>query len=383
MPSGVPFTKSLRLIRRAACSGLPLYPYVQLLFDLIDQAIPNSENKVLFLGPQGHSTGIVRGIDSTVYGPVYRRLALLSPGESRFLPLRVLASLGKDVFEHDERVLPGFRKGRSYAELFAPLGFDVSLGCVLHYEGEVTGFYPLWRDRTAPAFSAAERKFLSRAAPWIAHGVATGLRRRACGVPEDGPFDPLPNLAHGMLLLDRNGRILGLNERARALFMRLDEYDASSTGTFFSLWRDTVGAAQRIAAILRDVFSTQARDDASVPVVHVLRHPSGLCLRLHGWWLEGESHRTLISVLVEEVMPRSIKIDTVRLRYGLSARETEMLDAIARDEGPADSARRLGLSIATVRTLRERLMTKIGATSPSALRALVGVYPAYPFKTHE
>lgn len=378
MPSGAPFTRPLRLIRHAACSGLPLYPYVQLLFDLIDQAIPNSENKVLFLGPQGHSTGIVRGIDSTVYGPVYRRLALLSPRESRFLPLRVLASLGKDVFEHDERVLPGFRKGQSYAELFAPLGFDLSLGCILRHEGEVTGFYPLWRDRTAPAFSAAERKFLSRAAPWIAHGVATGLRRRACGVPEDGPFDPLPNLAHGMLLLDRNGRILGLNERARALFMRLDEYDASSTGTFFSLWRDTVGAAQRIAAILRDIISIKTRDDAHVPAVHMLTHPSGLCLRLHGWWLEGESHRTLISVLVEEVMPRSVKIDCVRLRYGLSARETEIMQAIAQGEGPANTATRMALSTHTVRTLRERLSTKIGLTSPAAIRELLDAYPASP-----
>lgn len=132
---------------------------------------------------------------------------------------------------------------------------------------------------------------------------------------------------------------------------------------------------KRIAVALRDVFFSDTRHNSMVPTTQLITHPSGLCLRLSGWVLEGEANRTLISVLVEEVVSRSVKMKSLQLFYGLSEREIQLVDAITHNEGPKSTASRLGVSVHTVRTLKERALIKMEVQTTDSIKELLVKFP--------
>ncbi|HET9122232.1 MAG TPA: hypothetical protein VFN52_01890, partial [Acidiferrobacteraceae bacterium] len=340
--ASTPDLRIARQLQRAACAGLPLQVFSDVLFDLMQRAIPGGDIRVLLLGPDGHTKGITRNLDTLTWGPRYRDLLQLPAATTRFPQLWELPASGKSVVAHEERVLPGFYGALAYQEFFKALEMHHVLSSILRADGRVVGIYPIWRPAGAPAFSMAEKIFLQRVVPWIAHGVAEGCRMERPELAAGADDCVSTGDERGYLVLDGKGEVIAMNRRAQSLFMRQAESMPGTDPAFFEVWCDTKRALRAITASLARVFA----GDLHGPVpVSILGHPSGLCLRLSGARLSAADGAATTTVIeVSEVRPRALRLRKLQALYGLSHRESEVVGCLSQGQSVTRTAEQLKLA---------------------------------------
>lgn len=367
MPHLTSHRKLARQLQRAACAGLPLQVFSEVLFDLTQRAIPNCDIKVLLLGTEGHTKGITKNLDTLKWGPRYRDILQLPAATTRFPVMSALIAGGRNVLEHEERTLPGFYDGLAYDEFFRHLDMHHVLSSMLWFEGQLVGIYPIWRPARSPAFSATDKAFLQRVVPWVAYGVACGSAREQDRGPSDAcdSWVDNPGEERGFLVLNARSEVTAMNRQAQILFMRQAEYTPEADPAFFDQWCDMRQALRQVSAAVARVFDS---DTSQGPLpVSVLRHPSGLCLRLSGSRLAGSGPDAVTVVEVAEVRPRFLQLQKLGALYGLSPRECQVIGCLSAGESGATVAQRLKLAPSTIYTLVERILAKTECVSIATL----------------
>jgi hypothetical protein len=107
----------------------------------------------------------------------------------------------------EEFTAPDYRPSAFYNEFFHPLRLEQGVLIQLAEEGDLVGYYPLYRSSAMKPFDREDLRFLAAAAPHIAHGLRTA--RLAAARPASPNEPGLLVGTPGVVLMDHCGRILG------------------------------------------------------------------------------------------------------------------------------------------------------------------------------
>ena len=239
-----------------------------------------------------------------------------------------------------------------YREILAPLALGDELRAALVVDGACWGVLCLHRERAQSPFGPTERAFLARVAPHIAQGLRAGLMIAAVDTPagHEGP---------GLIMLADDLSIVAMSPMAERW---IDELMDGRRGA------DVPPPA--IAAVAARLYELEEHsDDATVdriPRVRV-RTRRGEWLTIHATRITGKGTRQT-AVILERAQPTEIAPLIVQ-SYGLSPRESEVTQLIARGFSTAQIAQTCHIAADTVQDHCKSIFDKVGVRSRRELVA--------------
>jgi DNA-binding CsgD family transcriptional regulator len=273
----------------------------------------------------------------------------------------------------------GDRPGRSvrYREFMAPQGYEDELRSTFRVGDATWGFVDLYRESSALPFTDDDLELMRT----ISGVVAVALRAHVRSV---NPWLGQPS-APGLLVVDGEGRTISSNAEAESWLREL--WPASSDDTTASLdfvdlrrWeRDVPTPLYALAARARAVADGRER----VPARLRLRDRRGRWLVLHASALSERDNPSNAHVAIVIEAAKSAEVAPIIIEaYSLTARERDVLGAIARGSSTGEIATALFLSPHTVRDYVKAVFEKVGVSSRNELVAkLFGEH--YSDRVHE
>jgi DNA-binding CsgD family transcriptional regulator len=265
-----------------------------------------------------------------------------------------------EVTEHKLESSPRYR------DILVPLALGDELRAALITGGRCWGFMCLHRDRSSPNFTTAEMAFISRLAPHIAEGLRTALLLSSATGPQapQGPQGPQVLEEPGLLLLAEDFSVMAMTPRAEWWLEQLAETEAGQP-TKRGLPSAVYAVATRLLEVERgthlQAYETDHGPDSFMPKVR-LRTASGYWLVLHASRLSRLNMQTPIAVIFEVAQPTEIAPLIVQA-YGLSRRESEIMQSILCGLSTSEVADSLHISSYTVQDHLKAIFDKIGVRS--------------------
>jgi DNA-binding CsgD family transcriptional regulator len=366
---------ALGRIKRLASSGLPLEPFSRALFELLNDAIPHSPNRLIQVAGED--------IGDFVFGATPEMLAVLPAYYHHYFekpetsgskiaedPLTLRRVwVQKDVWTQDEVALPDAYRWAGYNEVWRRIGWHHFLQCVLQEEGRFVGRYPLWRTCDQKPFVREDVEFLRAAAPHITHGLRVSQLMTCDAAGTSDGFTPLPGWNSGVLLLEPTGKVIAIDGAARSIFLQLGSFDGLRAEAFES--KPMQEALSYVTHTLGRIFGDSGEWlNADAPVCRVHLHRTGITLRLRGVMMSGSDGRDHISVLVERGETAEHRFQRITARWGLSEREAEVLAFIGDGKTGPEIAILLGIGHDTVRKHTSRVFEKLGVETRAAAASI-------------
>ncbi|MGD9695433.1 MAG: response regulator transcription factor [Thermoleophilia bacterium] len=246
------------------------------------------------------------------------------------------------------------RRSARYREYIAPQGYDDELRAAFQVDGETWGLVSLMRERGRPAFSADETAAVGE----LLAPIAEALRRTsvlAAGGAGREPEGP------GLIMFDPDGVLISLNDQARTWLDELPVGPLTADG--IPLPTQVTATVARARAI------AQGREDGQARLR--VRSRSGRWLVVHASSLRladggiGDTGLVIEPARAAEIAPLIVTA------YGLSRREQEVVQLIARGRSTREIASSLHLSLHTVRDHVKAIFEKVGVSSRGELVAKV------------
>jgi DNA-binding CsgD family transcriptional regulator len=267
-----------------------------------------------------------------------------------------------------------------YRDFMQPQGYDDELRSVFRTGTSTWGVVGLYRERGHPAFDEDDIAVMKG----ISAVVAGALRSH---VREMTPWLGQPS-APGLVVVDRHGTVVSANADALCWLRELWPI-APAHGDPEHTSFDIFGLRDRDLEVPTALFALVARARAvadgreRAPARLRLRDRRGRWLVLHASSLSGPGSPDGASVAVVIEAAKSAEIAPIIIEaYSLTARERDVLEAIARGGSTAEIAAELFLSPHTVRDYVKTVFEKLGVSSRSELVArLYGEH--YADRLHE
>lgn len=248
-----------------------------------------------------------------------------------------------------------------YREVMVPLGAEHEVRGVFALDGELWGSITAMREPGSPEFDAREVAFFRRIAPHIGAGLqAAALRSQALrseALSESDREDP-----PGVLVLDPAGRVLQHTFAAERWLRDLGDLGPS--------WREGEGlpvAVSSVLGALRQALGAGMDRERNIIPRLLVRTRSGRWLALHGSHAEPDSARggeTMI--VIEAAGPREVAWLRTSA-YGLTRREREIVDLVARGASTKQISHTLYISEYTVQEHLSNVFEKVGVRGRRAL----------------
>ncbi|WP_049558355.1 helix-turn-helix domain-containing protein [Nonomuraea sp. SBT364] len=241
-----------------------------------------------------------------------------------------------------------------YRRVLGSQGVDDELRAVLRIGERPWGVVSLFRTRPGAAFGPDEVALLAR----LSGPLADRLRRLA------RPYEPggaAVGAAPGLLLFDEYGEATSINEEARRHLARLPDGPSvpSALGLRLPIW--VVGTALQARAISRGRERGSARTR--------IRAVDGRWLTCHASCLTGPGGRPgPVALVIEPATPADVAVIAAGA-YGLTPRELEIAQLVARGLPTAEIAATLFISSHTVRGHLKTVFGKTGVSSRGELVA--------------
>jgi DNA-binding CsgD family transcriptional regulator len=362
---------ALGRIKRLASSGLSLEPFVRSVFDLINDGVPNSPNRSFHVGNERSDAYICSTPDMSGIAPPHNHYFIDSPPEvsgARFrIDLQTIQGLftTKTIWQQDEVFRPNVYRAEGFNETYRPLGWHHTVGVIFHEGRKYVGYYGIWRSVDQKRFSRDDIAFLAAAAPHITHGLkAAQLMQR--GQAEGGGFAAVPGWGSGMLLIDRGGRPIAMDTEARSIFQQMGVFDGVSTDAFAS--RPVRDALDYVSDTLKNIFHEPdgGSSTADAPVYRLYHHRTGIVLKLRGVQMLGFEGPGYITVLIERGETFESRRLRLLIRWGLSAREAQVLSLIAEAKTGPEISILLRISHDTVRKHTSHILEKLRVETRAA-----------------
>jgi hypothetical protein len=126
---------------------------------------------------------------------------------------------GRTLLRHDELFLSSFHRTEAFNVATRPLGWwRTTIVFPQDEDGNVCGFFPIWRGVDQKDFSGADYSFLRACAPHIAHGLRTAQlieHRGSIGITD---FVPSALWSSGIVIMDSAGKIILMDDPAAQRF---------------------------------------------------------------------------------------------------------------------------------------------------------------------
>ena len=233
-----------------------------------------------------------------------------------------------------------------YRQFIEPQGFNDELRSTLRSGGSTWGVMVLLRFPELPPFTFDELQFIES----LSEPLAECLRTKALAVHRTGSDDR----GHGVLTYDVDGHLLAANEDA--LFW-LDQLPNSQIEEAAPL------AVSAALAHARAVEAGRARGAAST----LLPSRSGQWLTVNASALRGPAGEARAFAVTVGPSARRELAPFLAEEYGLSRREVEVTQRLARGDSTATIAEQLFLSEHTVRDHVKATLNKTGVSSRAEL----------------
>ncbi len=362
---------ALRRMRRLCSSGLPLAPLISGIFDLVQQALPNSENKVFLAGSgENPSRYLMNNPELAKWTAIHKHYYIDAPSSISGLRIRFAEPYLAELFAKvagtsEDFALPHFRRSEGYNEFLRPLGFDHMLWVTFADHGERLGLYPIWRSADMRSFSSDDMKFVRLAAAHIAHAL------KVANLHGGGEFvsadDFLANAKHGIgaVILDERGRVIGANKEAEAVFAEMAIAGGHHPGL---LAPDRAHELfSYLARLLDRIFRDSTCDSVlGVPAVRFYCHSTGIALKMSGIITHGSEGRRYITVLTERGELRTHRRTRLGATFGLSGTDIVVLGGLRNGLTNAQLAAKMGVAPDTVKTYVRRLGEKLAPDQGAA-----------------
>ncbi|GAA1699611.1 LuxR C-terminal-related transcriptional regulator [Microbacterium sediminicola] len=218
------------------------------------------------------------------------------------------------------------------------IGAEHELRGVARRGGTAWGAFALYRTHGGPGFDSDEADFLHTLEGVLADGIRAAIVTSTIDAP--GATDGGP----AILLFDLDGKLIDTTESGAVMLSRLDDPDYPIPGS--------------VAAVLLRI----RRGDDPAPTMRT-QDRSGRWLLLRGTRLrDGSGATTTYAVTIEPAGPADIA-PLLMSAYGLTPRETAIVQAMTRGDSTQAIARALHLSPYTVQDHFKSVFTKLGVSS--------------------
>lgn len=359
--------EALRRLRRLASSGLSAMEFAMGAFDLVADAIPNSECKAFHLSgatPTVWWPWFVRNIEWK-WAPDYQRYVTERSVKERGI-IDPMTAQQKPVYRHEELMAENWERTETYNELYRHWGFHHVL-YVWGIDGsQFAGGLPIWRSAGMRPFTNDDVRFATSASGLIGHalGVARGLESHHV---EGEEFFTAQGRARGVILITDEGRILAIDKGVQQIFGKMAVFD----GIQEHIVNQKIAPFLRyLARTLREIFSRHAdgADFLLPPNACLYLHRSGVALRFHGFLAQGEQGKGYYSVLVEAGELTAHRRRRLMLSYGLSPRELDVLRVIGQGKRGREAAAALRIAPGTFYKYTRQVMEKLDIADSPSLR---------------
>lgn len=245
------------------------------------------------------------------------------------------------------------RSGR-HVLLNEGLGIDDELRAACRVGRTPWGVLALYRHEGRPTFSRAEQNVVADLSTAIAHA----FRRNALIRPsfrQAGPEAP------GLLIFDGTGVLESMNDAAECW---LHELPPTLLGSGVA----ALGATTELLSVVHRARAVGAGLESGTARARVLGR-SGRWLVIHGSAMrDADGNDDRVTVVIEAAKGSEVAPIIVEA-YGLTPREREITEALARGASTAEIARALYLSPHTVRDYLKAVFEKVGVSSRGELVA--------------
>ncbi len=360
---------ALGRIKRLASSGLLLEPFVRSVFELINDAVPNSPNKVFHIGGDDQ-IGRYLGSSAEIAeaSPAQKHFFADSPPEvsgSRFrydnpdTYARVLPT--KTIWSQAELTLRSWYRADGYNLVYRPLGWHAFVQVVFEEAGEYLGHYPVWRTIDQRPFSREDAVFLRASAPHVSHGLKSArLLSEGPRYENERRFVRQADWSPGTVLLDEGGTPIAIDSAARSIFQQTGVFDGVTSDAFAS--RPVKLALDYVMRTLKEIFHEPdgGSFNGAAPVYRLYHHWTGIVLKLRGVRMASVDGREYTTILVERGETVAGRRRRLQFRWGLSDREAEVLALIGQGKTGPEISIILGISHDTARKHLTHVFEKLG-----------------------
>lgn len=293
------------------------------------------------------------------FNPLTEFLTALAPGQIGLTDAHIrLADLRRTCF---------------YADVLVPADQVYGICTVLWRDGDRFLTLSVGRAERKGPFGGADAAVFGSLLDHLRRALALSARLQAYGQVQRAEFAHLELRRTGVVVLDGAGGVLFANRAARADDAPLRLAAAAVEAVAHA---DATPLARLIGAVLRGgapapIRMRGAQGSPLVLVAAPLRRAATDMLSIHG--LEGPAVVLFILDPTDEAGPPPQLLASL---FDLTPAEARTAAALALGEGDADTARRLGVGLNTLKTHRRRVFDKVGVKRQAQLVRLFSALPA-------
>lgn len=363
----------IKRIKKLSLMPLPIARYVDVVFDLVSEAIPNSEIKVMILDKFG-TKFIWKNIDLSKYVPLYNRCFGMTFEEAGVLSPAAAASMGKTVLSFKEITHPNFNNSYIYNEMYKTVDIYYVLLAILKNEGACVGHFPLFRAKSMAAFTKEDSLFMESIAPYIAYGISKSKGvddSFGWGLDSGMPFVKLQEKGIGFILTNKKGEIVDLNDAAINMFFQIGLLDRLEKESIEE--GKLVELTCYINAITRNTSLNEYPNLNEYPKntfpSKIYTSPSGISIMMKGYCMGGTClDSSLVIITCEEIVPDYFMQLKKKMRYNLSEKELEICRLIKEGYKPSEIEEILHITKNTLKTHMSNISNKLVLGNANELR---------------
>ena len=244
------------------------------------------------------------------------------------------------------------QRSEYYNQILMPLEAHRILQGIVRDHGAALGQLSLYRDRRAPAYSAADRDNLETAMRYVAHALA--LPRQA---PDTDPSAFQDGDHHALLLCDRRGVVVQASHQAHALLAQVSDVRLGP--------QTIAGAADQasrriLEPLVRRLEGSERAGTPEPPKTTVLNAWGRYQLRAY-WLGAAASSEGSIGILIQRQEHLLVRLADAMGRISLSPQQRETALLLAQGKTNPEIAEALGVSLNTAHYHVKQLFNKLDA----------------------